>query len=87
MHSLDSTSVDCKAVNDGGAVYNTLITHLVICYSYDQGTLPVITTVNKRRGRLVNTPASGGPGFKFRLGDRLSSLRFFVGFLSSSKPG
>jgi hypothetical protein len=30
--------------------------------------------ITERRGQVVSTPASysGGPGFKFRLGDRLS---------------
>jgi hypothetical protein len=38
------------------------------------------------RGRVIITPAScsEGPGFKSLLGDWLSSLRFFVVFLSPS---
>jgi hypothetical protein len=42
---------------------------------------------SESRGQMVNIPASysGGPGFKSRPGDRLSWLRYFVVFLSSSK--
>jgi hypothetical protein len=41
----------------------------------------------KRRGRVVNTPASysGGVRFKSRAKDWLSGLRIFVGFLSPSR--
>jgi hypothetical protein len=45
-------------------------------------------TVTERRGWVINTPSySGGPGFKSRLGDRLSWV--FVDFFSpfSQKPG
>jgi hypothetical protein len=43
--------------------------------------------VSKRSGWVVNTPASysGGPGFKFLFGDRLSLLMLFVVFLSPSR--
>jgi hypothetical protein len=46
--------------------------------------LVYIDTAIERRGRVVFIPASysGGPGFKFWPGDRLSWLRFVVGFLS-----
>jgi hypothetical protein len=41
--------------------------------------------VTERLGPVGNTPASysGGPGFKFRDGDRLSLLRFFRSFSQS----
>jgi hypothetical protein len=44
----------------------------------------ICISLTERRGRVVNTPAaySRGPGFTSRSGDRLSSLRFVVLFLS-----
>jgi hypothetical protein len=43
--------------------------------------------LTERRRRIVNTPAfySGVSGFKFRSGNRLTSLRFFVVFFSPSR--
>jgi hypothetical protein len=44
-------------------------------------------SVNEHRGRMFNNTASyvGGLGFKFWPEDRLSWLRFVMGFLSSSR--
>jgi hypothetical protein len=43
--------------------------------------------MSERRGGVFNTPAlsSGGPGLKFRPGDRLTWQKAFVVFLSHSK--
>jgi hypothetical protein len=47
----------------------------------------LIYILNKRRGQVVNIPASysGGTGFKSQHRDRLSRLMIFVVFLSPSR--
>jgi hypothetical protein len=46
-----------------------------------------LRSLTERHGGVVSTAASysRGPGFKYRPGDRLSSLRPFVVFLNPSK--